>query len=193
MLRTRSLVLLGLSLGGVLLARADTVYSYSGFDFTTEEGTALYLADPRWTLSENISITADFAAPISPGLTDQTVVPLFWSVDVGTTDFTSTDGSSLLEDSSFTTDSSGKITNWFFYIIGDGSLFPISTSGETGDVAGVFGPDFGGSASTARIGEWTTTPEPGSLGIFIAGLAAILCLRDRLAPSAGSAGVKRAT
>jgi len=172
----RFIIRLGFFFFAALLAHASAIYTYVGENFTTEQGTALYLANPRWTLSDHLSITADFASPLGAGLTDETVVPLFWSVNVGATDFTSADGTSRLQNSVFTTDVSGDITGWLFSIIGDG-LFPISTSSAAGDRAGVFGPDFGGSASTTQVGTWTSTPEPGAWSVVVLALVAILFVR----------------
>jgi hypothetical protein len=165
---------------------ADAIYKYSGFDFTTESGTALYLSNPRWTTSENISITADFASAFAPNLTNDSLTPVSWSLAVGGETFTSSDGSTVLGVSTFTTDNLGHIVDWHFSIIAGRTLFPISTSGTTGDFAGVFGPDREGDASTTRIGKWSSAmapvPEPGTLALLLPGLAMLFCWRCRQRP-----------
>jgi hypothetical protein len=161
---------------------ADALYTYSGFDFTTESGTALYLSNPRWTTSDSISITADFASAFAPNLNNDPLTPLSWALTVGSVTFTPSDGSILIE-SIFSTNGLGNIVDWDFDIVGGRTLFPISTSGTTGDVAGVFGPDFEGFASTDRIGTWSAAmapvPEAGTLVLLLIGFVPLFWSRCR--------------
>lgn len=163
------------------MASADAVYTYTGAPFDTELGDAGYLAHPLFPLGESLDLKVDFAAPLAPGLVDQSVTPVSWSYELGGGGFKPGGGSVVLLSSIFSTNSSGNIDNWFFSAFSNPTGF--GTSGTAGDRAFVFSAHGGaGSASTATIGTWTastTVPEPTNASLLISGLMFLLFLARR--------------
>lgn len=168
------------------IACADATYTYTGAPFDTESGDPGYLAAPAFPLGDSIDLTVDFPAPLAPGLVDQTVIPISWSISAASFGYgggglLTGGGNFALEDSIFSTDSSGKIVDWLFSGFANPRGF--STSGTAGDEAHQFSAHGeAGSASTKTIGTWTaftSVPEPSSLSLLVLG-AALLSIAKRL-------------
>ena len=155
-------------------AFGDAVYTYTGGPFDTISGDPGYLASPPFKLGDSIDLIVDFAEPLAPDLVNQTVIPVSWSFKLGTSDFVPVDFG-ILESSKFSTDSSGKIDDWFFSFFDSPRGF--STSGTAGDEAfQLAAHDFAGTTSTEMIGTWTTpaaVPEPSTVNLLILGAALV--------------------
>jgi hypothetical protein len=163
------------------IASADAVYTYTGAPFDTITGDAGYVADPPFKLGDSIDLMVDFSAPLAPGLVDQTVIPVSWSYQIGGGGFIPGSTFGILESSTFSTDSSGKIDDWLFSFFNSPQGF--STSGTAGDEAfQLAAHDFAGTTSTKTIGAWTApaaVPEPSALVFLGAGFSALLFLARR--------------
>ncbi len=151
------------------LARADSIYTYTGNDFKSFEGNS---GD---TTSNFISIILDFAGTLAINTSYGPIDPVSWSITDGTHTLSSADGD-FIEPSSITTGAGDNILFW---------SLAFSASDEEGDpilqTANIpFGPqpldmftlDSNDTASiTGSPGTWveSTTPEPGTIILAIAG------------------------
>ena len=160
---------------------ADAVYTYTGAPFDTIIGDPGYLASPPFKLGDSIDLIVDFAEPLAPDLVNQTVIPVSWSFKLGTSGFVPPGASGTLASSMFSTDSSGKIDDWFFSFFDSPRGF--STSGSAGDEAfQLAAHDFAGTTSTKTIGAWTApvaVPEPSSLNLLILGVGLVVFVKCR--------------
>jgi hypothetical protein len=146
-------------------ACADTVtYTFTGKDFTNAH-------DP-FTLSENVTGTITFAAPLAANLDLSSVTPASFIFTAGPetlTNLTYNPGFSHLE---FTTDASGKITGWNIDVaLGGGGEFILRNDapGDMFDEAFV-GANFKGDANfdpgeafarNSTAGEFAIAAVPG--------------------------------
>jgi hypothetical protein len=166
-----------LSAMGAASAHADTIYTYTGTDFTTVTGT--------YTTSDSVSGMIDLAAPLGDNAPLGLVTPVSFSFSDGVQTITNTTPlytSSIL----LSTNGSGVPTRWvidlsftstFTGIIADSLC--CSTYGSPvlsfTDIGYIASDDYGLTQSTAGTWNVTTsgTPLPAALPLFAGGLGAM--------------------
>jgi len=172
-----------LSAMGAASAHADTIYTYTGTDFTTATGT--------YTKSDSVSGMIDLAAPLGDNLTLQLVpasniVSFSFTDDVQTITKTSANFYAI----DLGTNGTGIPNAWAIVLSANSSASsPIISSDSTccstygspvlsfTDIGYMSNTDYGLTVSTA--GTWavtttpTTTPLPATLPLFAGGLGAM--------------------
>jgi hypothetical protein len=161
-------------------ARADTVtFTYTGKDFTNAH-------DP-FTLSENVTGTITFAAPLAANLNLSSVTPASFSFTAGPETLTNLtyNPSSGFSHLDFTTDASGKITGWDITVaLGGGGEFILRN--EPGDMLdeAFVGANFKGDANfdpseafarNSAAGQFAVAavPEPSTWAMMILGFCGL--------------------
>lgn len=165
---------------------ADTVYMYTGQDFTA-------LTDPpgSYTLDDFVSGEITLASPLGDNLSfsssaDGNVIPVSFSFSDGVQTFTNSSGLTSV-DFNIETNASGQITEWFISL-SDGPGTSTITTSDSG--AGVFdsgdqGDDSTGGDNLNKAGTWTssspsTVPEPENLALLGVAMVAIAVFHRKL-------------
>jgi hypothetical protein len=187
---------LAFALAPVDSARADTVtYNYTGAVF-------LGAHDP-FSLSENLTGTISFAAPLAANLTlnpssmNSNVTPVAFSFSAGPETLTNAAFNPNFTSFQFSTDATGKITAWDIVIGlgGEGQINIDNYSGNIGDQVAV-GANFKGDANfdpgeafalNRVAGDFeiaAAVPEPSTWAMMILGFASIGAMTYRRRKSA---------
>ena len=189
MLLTMQVPVLTLAVAFILTAplRADTTYTYTGNDFTTITGAGL-------TTSDSVTGSFTLASALGDNLNGNNIA-------ASTLSFSFTDGPDTITNSTpgvdtcncspvidIWTDGSGNIVNWDVAVtVGElGSETILTQDYFAGIFTGTLIRDLGnldntgdntaenlGDAGTWTTGSTSATPEPGSLWLLGAGLAAL--------------------
>lgn len=134
-------------------------YTYTGNDFTSVSGS--------YTMSDHVSGTFTLSAPLAPSA-DQTVTPVSFSFSDGVQTLTNAPGSVF----EFLTNAGSQIQQWRIDIP-TGSRFIFVCSAWCGGAGGDAVYDGNGSAAVNTAGQFTATPLPGALPLFVSGLGAL--------------------
>lgn len=162
-------------------ALADTVYTYTGNDYTTVNA-------PFFNTSESISGSFTLSSPLAPDTTT-IITPTQFTFTDGPSTFTqaNTSSSSFFE---IVTDASGNIAGWDISLPatdGSAELATHTLYGNPTDIGGIDG-QVSYNGITTDPGTWaisttdaSPTPEPSGLVLFgTAALAGAASLRRRL-------------
>lgn len=159
------------------------VYQYTGLNYATVNTGLTY------TTSESVSATFTFADPLAANQTTPfAATATSWSIFDGVNAFCDSCGDNLVS-LVFATDSMGNISDWYFDVTNDAAGVEVFSGGPSGGGIGAVntdtattGSDFGTSTTA---GSWQdTTPEPGTLGMMLAGSLLLFGLRRRRAAKA---------
>lgn len=176
------IVAAALSAMGAASARADTIYTYTGPDFTEFYGTDE--CTPECSISGTFTVSTALVGGLS-GV----------NITTSLTSFSFTDGYATLTNNNITSDSfliwtnaSGQITEWGILLIGGSPLVEMQTNyvSDTLNDA-TWDPVVDGYLNNAQVVEYTTsgnslwsestpsatTPLPLSLPLFASGLGAL--------------------
>ena len=152
-------------------ARADTIYTYTGNNFTD-------VAAPPYTTSDHISGFIDLAIPLGDNATNVNVSPVSFSFSDGVQTISSLQ-TTLGDVFNFFTNAVGDISSWNVFIMTEGrseiqsqNLTTIGARDVVFDSGTLF---TAGASNIARPGAWTvsTTPLPATLPLFATGLGAM--------------------
>ncbi len=157
------------------LAHADTIYYYTGAQFTYFTYGASCANFGNCSLSGWMTL----ASPLGSNAFSNPTHPTAFSFTTGNVTFNSSNSS--LNNSLFTTNGSGQITNWIMAqtMNSDGITLDQSSNwpsyGAFGDIVQIDGV---GEASNSTAGDWSFTPvpEPASWLLFGTGALALLSL-----------------
>jgi hypothetical protein len=159
----------GVLLSASLMARADTIYTYTGNDFTSATG--------PYTTSDFVSGSFTLASPLGDDLSNYTVTPLSFSFSDGVQTLTNSSTDLTLINFVVTTNSSGAVTEWSIDLStqGGGGIYThnnpgvlVNDEGELSD--GSFGYTTN-SPGTFTVAETpAVAPEPASLLLLGTGL-----------------------
>jgi hypothetical protein len=182
-MRVRLLCLLSLLIVLPKVASADTVYTYTGKDFTTLSNNTAFTN--QFTTSDFITGYFDLASPLAANLTATAITPTSFSFSDGVDTIADADAASSSFDVS--TDATGRITAWTIYLSA-GSSFPVenissvNTSAQIDVGYDVFSTSRTGNSSYSggngnAAGTWTSetvtpgaTPEPSGLMLLGTGM-----------------------
>jgi hypothetical protein len=150
------------------------VYQYTGVDYTTFTGVG-----GTYSTSEAVNGTFTLSSPLGMSDTafDATATVVSWTINDGVNTLCDTGCSSTLINLLFSTDPSGNITDWNFEATDAGIGVDVSSEGisPANDTATT-----GGDSGTSTVaGTWedvTPTPEPGTIGMMLAGTALLFGL-----------------
>jgi hypothetical protein len=197
-LRLRSLLLSCLLLLPAIPALADTVYTYTGNDFTVA-------AAPYFTNAESVSGSFDVSSPLAAKMTMQQILPASFSFSDGYQTFDNSNAG--IGSFGISTDQYGDIISWSIELnIGNNELDTNTTipnyPGFGQDSGDVFGQGIWNGYVVSEVyeaynvsdpGTWTSnlppadppaaTPEPPSLAFMATGLLGLAAVvkRHRLA------------
>ena len=173
-MRLLSFAFIAFLFSATLAARADTVYTYTGKDFT--------LAESPFTTSDSVTGSFTLAAPLGDNLSFDDVNPLSFSFSDGVQTFNSSNTAS--EFFQFSTDSNGQLTAYSINLP-DGPA-DISIINFPGAYAGDSAIDAQGDAAlNYRAGSFTATtsvsatPEPSGLALLGTGALGLACVVKR--------------
>jgi hypothetical protein len=148
------------------------VYDYTGAFFTSAGGS--------FTTGMNVTATFTFSSPLVAGVNVET--PTSWTVSAGAFTLSSAFGDSLAQGQIIVTaDAFGNITDWNIHANDPGTVHLIISGGPNDegsnspnyDQANVSGTSNYGFV-TSSAGAWvdataSATPEPGTIGVVLAG------------------------
>jgi hypothetical protein len=174
-------------------ASADTIYTYTGNDFTTLANNTT--SANKFTTSDFVSGFFDLSSPLAANLPSGTVI--------SPTDFSFSDGVDTVSLANFSvltvqvgTDSTGKIISWNIDAE-SGSTFPLALIGTAkvttlvadsgSEILGVsqFGQARMEGSNASDAGTWTSetvtgaAPEPSGLVLLGTGMAGLLGVASR--------------
>jgi hypothetical protein len=152
----------GVVLLGVSYAAADTVYTYTGNDFTT--------ATSPYTTSDSITGSFTVATPLGDNLVDSVIDPSSFTFSDGVN--TITTANAVSDTFEVSTNASGAIISWSISIIGSTSdLQTYNVPGDPdfiSDAVPVIGPHHGTLANnTLDPGTWTVSVPLAPLPLYV--------------------------
>jgi PEP-CTERM motif-containing protein len=177
---TAVLLCLVFVLGGAQSAQADTVYTYTGPNFTAFYNGSIH---PSITCTPLCNITGSFtlSGALGANLSNVTLAPTSYSFTDGLS--TNTNLNSVANQFIVSTDGSGNITAWTIYTQINGAENPCSqneytvytsTSHDFGEISGdLCSSPYDQYAQAFTSGTWSETsdtPEPASLALLGSGL-----------------------
>lgn len=158
-------------------AKADTVLTYTGYDFTGTSGSG-------FNTSMSVDVTLDLSAPLADNMSYTSITPLSWSASDGLFTLNSSAGS--IRSLSFSTDSSGNPVDWNIIFYNSSLTNSIQTCNNPDNVTTCAyyntSSDIGNYQTYTAVGDnfdepgvWevTTTPLPAALPLFVTGLGAL--------------------
>jgi hypothetical protein len=180
---------------GLLTGSAQTsTYTYTGNDFTSVFNAAneLSLGIVPYTTSDKILGSIVFSAPLGDnysGNPSANILSLHFTDGVGPQNVVGPGPGTLVQDSTFATDSSGNIVSWDFgvvdFIFGGTETKGIQTENEPGNVVDSGNIDqasgiVGEGSVSASPGVWVApiVPEP-SVGLLFVSFAALVLASRR--------------
>jgi hypothetical protein len=172
-MKTKLLGLMALvTLLGLSPASADTIYTYTGNDFT--------FASSPYTTTDMVTGTIDLSTALGDNFGPATITPVSFTFSDGVQTISNTT-SSLVSAKflSFSTDALGNIIGWDIDLqTTAGTLLTFNVPGATAD--GGCEPEGCSVLSTTTAasnvgdaGVWATTPLPAALPLFATGLGAL--------------------
>lgn len=149
------------------------VYQYTGMDYTSVAG--------PYATSEFVSGTFTLTDPLAANASGFSPTPTSWTITDGVNTLCDTCAGSTLVNIYFSTNSMDNIRDWFFEATNTGAGVQVYSAGPVGINAD--SATTGSDSAGAPIGTWqdtSPTPEPGTLGLTLAGsLLLIGTLRRR--------------
>jgi hypothetical protein len=159
-----------------LIAHADSVYTYTGQDFTSVVG-------PLFTTSDFVSGSFTTATPLADDLDNATISLTSFSFNDGVDTISNTNG--FADDFLISTNASGAIVEWGILVISDTPDVEIQISGGqmfgNGDTALSNGSEGGNSVSGVFTSSAPTsvTPEPSTLALLGTGILGVAGMMRR--------------
>jgi hypothetical protein len=143
------------------------VYTYTGLDYTSATGV--------YSTSEFLTATFTLADPLPANQTGFAATATSWTATDGANTLCNTCSGSDLVVFSFSTDSTGNISDWYFFAT-NYSGASMDSGGPLAESLGTPNADFvqadADGAESTGAGSWedtTPSPEPGTLGMMLGG------------------------
>ncbi len=155
------------------------VYTYTGNVYTVTAG--------DYTTSESVNATFALTDPLATDLTGFAATAVSWTVTDGINTLCDSCSRTTLTNLTFDTDSMGNITDWYFDAQNSSPVVDVFSAGPAGEGTMFPGTD---SATTGTdnalstvpgtwVDETSAAPEPGTVGMMVAGMVLLVGLHRR--------------